>query len=178
MIPSALRVSPVATVLSCVLLLSACAASSRQRPVSMGDVSTGVDSLAATRKQLEGTWTMTRFEVSDATGKLTPVRAKAQLTYDAFGNLSIRGVLEEPLPGQKTVTDQPALAYTGKAIIDTVRKEMVLTGTSATVEPDPTILAKIGLESRRRYEFGGDGTLTISIMNASGGITSRATFRK
>jgi len=175
---SALRASSVATVLSCVLLLTACAASSRQRPVSMGDVNTGAESLAATRKQLEGTWTLTRFEVAESPGKMTPVRAKAQLTYDAFGNLSIRGVLEEPLPGQKTVTDAPALAYTGKAVIDTVRKEMVLTGTSATVEPDPTLLAKIGLESRRRYEFGADGTLTISILNASGGITSRATFRK
>ena len=32
-------------------------------------------------------------------------------------------------------------------------------------------------EFRRRYEFG-DGTLTISVMNANGGATSRATFRK
>lgn len=175
---SFLRPASVAAVVLSLLLVAACAASSRQRPVSMGDVNTGAESLAATRKQLEGTWTLSRFEVADPAGKLTPVRAKAQLTYDAFGNLSIRGVLEEPLPGQQTVTDQPALAYTGKAVIDTVRKEMVLTGTSATVEPDPTILAKIGLESRRRYEFGGDGTLTISIMNANGGISSRATFRK
>jgi hypothetical protein len=174
---SALRVSSVATVVSCLLLLAACAASSRQRPVGMGDVSTGVDSLAATRKQLEGTWTLTKFEVADNTGRLIAVRAKAQLTYDAFGNLSIRGVLEEPLPGQKTVTDAPALAYTGKAVIDTVRKEMVLTGTNATVEPDPSLLAKIGPELRRRYEFG-DGTLTISVMNANGGATSRATFAK
>src|SRR6185436_2039194 len=157
---SVLRLSSVATVLSCVLL-SACAASSRQRPVGMGDVNTGTESLAATRKQLEGTWTLTKFEVADNTG-----------------NLSIRGVLQEPLPGQKTVTDAPALAYTGKAAIDTVRKEMVLTGTNATVEPDPSLLAKIGPELRRRYEFGADGTLTISILNASGGITSKATFRK
>lgn len=175
---SFLRASSVAVILSSAIALAACAASSRQRPVGMGDVNTGVESLAATRKQLEGTWTLTRFEVAESAGKMTPVRAKAQLTYDAFGNLSIRGVLEEPLPGQKTVTDAPALAYTGKAVIDTVRKEMVLTGTSATVEPDPTLLAKIGLESRRRYEFGADGTLTISILNASGGITSRATFHK
>ena len=177
MISSLLRASSVAAVLMCVLMLAACAASSRQRPVSMGDVNTGAESLAATRKQLEGTWTLTRFEVADNTGRLIAVRAKAQLTYDAFGNLSIRGVLEEPLPGQQTVTESPALAYTGKAVIDTVRKEMVLTGTNATVEPDPSLLAKIGPELRRRYEFG-EGTLTISVMNANGGATSRATFRK
>ena len=177
MISSLVRASTVVVLISSALALGACAASPRQRPVGMGDVSTGADSLAATRKQLEGTWTLTRFEVADSTGQLVAVRAKAQLTYDAFGNLSIRGVLEEPLPGQKTVTESPALAYTGKAVIDTARKEMVLTGASATVEPDPSLLAKIGPEMRRRYEFG-DGTLTISIMNASGGAMSRATFRK
>jgi hypothetical protein len=177
MIPSFLRASSLAALLSCVLLLVSCAASSRQRPVGMGDVNTGTESLAATRKQLEGTWTLSKFEVADNTGKLIPIRAQAQLTYDGFGNLSIRGVLQEPLPGQKTVTEAPALAYTGKAVIDTVRKEMVLTGTNATVEPDPSLLAKIGPEFRRRYEFG-EGTLTISVMNANGGATSRATFHK
>jgi len=177
MISSFLRASSVAAVVTGALLLAACAASSRQRPVGMGDVNTGTESLAATRKQLEGTWTLSKFEVADNTGKLVPIRAQAQLTYDGFGNLSIRGVLQEPLPGQKTVTEAPALAYTGKAVIDTVRKEMVLTGTNATVEPDPSLLAKIGPEFRRRYEFG-DGTLTISVMNANGGATSRATFHK
>ena len=174
---SFLRASSVAVILSIAVTLAACAASSRQRPVGMGDVSKGIDSLAATRKQLEGTWTLTKFEVADNTGRLIPIRATAQLTYDDFGNLSIRGVLQEPLPGQTTVTDSPALAYTGKAVIDTVRKEMVLTGMNATAEPDPSLLAKIGPEFRRRYEFG-DGTLTISVMNANGGATSRATFRK
>ena len=177
MIPSLVRASSIALMVSSAVALGACAASSRQRPVGMGDVSTGAESLAATRKQLEGTWTLTRFEVADNTGRLVAVRAKAQLTYDAYGNLSIRGVLEEPLPGQKTVTDAPALAYTGKAIIDTARKEMVLTGTSATVEPDPSLVANIGPEMRRRYEFG-DGTLTISVLNGTGGAMSRATFRK
>ena len=177
MISSLVRASSIALMISSAIVLDACAASPRQRPVGVGDVNTGLGSLEATRRQLEGTWTLTQFEVADATGRLVPVRAKAQLTYDAYGNLSIRGVLEEPLPGQKTVTDAPALAYTGKAIIDTARKEMVLTGTSATVEPDPSLLEKIGPEMRRRYEFG-DGTLTISVINASGGATSRATFRK
>lgn len=174
---SLVRVSSIVLMVSSAIALGACAASSRQRPVGVGDVSTGAESLSATRKQLEGTWTLTKFEVADNTGQLITVRAKAQLTYDAYGNLSIRGVLEEPLPGQKTVTEAPALAYTGKAVIDTARKEMVLTGTAATVEPDPSLLAKIGPEMRRRYEFG-DGTLTISVLNANGGATSRATFRK
>jgi hypothetical protein len=172
-----MRVSVLATLVAGTLLFGACAASPRQRPVGVGDVSSGQGSLEATRKALEGTWTLTQFEVAGAGGKLTPVRAKAQLTYDGFGNLSIKGVLEEPLPGQTTVTDQPALAYTGRVVIDTVRQEMVLMGTNSTVEPDASILAKIGLESRRKYTLNLDN-LTIAVMDAKGGITSRSTFRK
>jgi hypothetical protein len=177
MIRSVVRVSSCLVVVASLALLVACAASPRQRPVGVGDVSTGIGSLESTRKALEGTWTLSQFEVAGAGGKLTPVRAKAQLTYDAYGNLSIKGVLEEPLPGQATVTDAPALAYTGRVVIDTTRQEMVLMGTNTTVEPDPAIVAKIGLESRRRYTLTAD-TLTISVIDAGGNITSRSTFRK
>jgi hypothetical protein len=177
MIRPVVRVSVVVILLFVSLGLAACAASPRQRPVGMGDVNTGPGSLEFTRRQLEGTWTLTRFEVLDTAGQLTPVRAKAQLTYDAYANLSIKGVLEEPMPGQKTVTDSPALAYTGKAIIDAAKQEMVLTGTTSTVQPDPSIAAKIGIESRRRYTIA-DGTLTISVMDAAGRVTSKSTFRK
>ena len=172
-----LRVSSalIAGVLSA-LALGACAASERQRTISAGPVETGPGSLEATRKQLEGTWTLTRFEVANAAGQLTPVKAKAQLTYDAFGNLSIKGVLEEPLPGQSTISDAPALVYAGRAIIDTARQELVLTGT-ASVEPDPAVLAKIGIDARRKYEVS-PSQLIMSALDAGGRITSRATYRK
>ena len=98
-------------------------------------------------RQLAGTWTLTRFEVLNAAGQLTAVRAKAQLTYDDFGNLSIKGVLEEPLPGQTSIGDAPALAYSGRATIDTARKELVLTG-ATSVEPSPEVLASIGMDQR------------------------------
>ena len=156
--------------------VGACAASERQRTISAGPVETGAGSLEATRKQLEGTWTLTRFEVANAAGQLTPVRAKAQLTYDSFGNMTIKGVLEEPLPGQSTISDAPALAYSGRAIIDTARQELVLTG-SASVEPDAETLAKIGLNARRKYEVS-PSQLIMSALDATGRVTSRATYSK
>lgn len=159
-----------------VTALSGCAASPRQRPISAGPVDTGAGSLESTRRQLAGTWTLTRFEVVNAAGQLTPVRAKAQLTYDDFGNLSIKGVLEEPLPGQTTIGDAPALAYSGRATIDTVRKELVLTG-ATSVEPSPEVLASIGVDQRRRFELT-DTSLTMSAVDAQGRVTSRATYRK
>jgi hypothetical protein len=158
------------------LALGACAASPRQRPVGVGDVGTGAGSLQAVRKQLAGTWTLTRFEVLNPAGQLQPVRAKAQLTYDDFGNMSIKGVLEEPLPGQKSITDAPALMYEGRATIDTVRQELVLTG-SSSVEPDPSILSKIGIDSRRKYSVT-DKELVMSAMDPQGRVTSRATYSR
>lgn len=163
-------------VVGCVLM-TACAASERQRALSAGPVESGPGTVGAARAQLAGTWTLTKFEVLNAAGQLTPVRASAQLIYDTFGNLSIKGVLEEPLPGQTTVTDAPALMYTGTAVIDAVKQELVLMGLNATVEPDPSILAKIGMDARRKFAVSGT-ELVMSATDAQGKVTSRATYRK
>jgi hypothetical protein len=154
-----------------------CAKSERQRPVGLGPVGTGAGSLEFTRRQLMGAWTLSKFEVADSTGKLVPVRAKAQLTYDDFGNLTIKGVLLEPLPGQTSVTDAPALAYTGKAMIDTAKQDIVLVGMEASVQPDPAILAKLGMDARRHYEVT-DKQLTMTARDAQGHNTSRATYTR
>jgi hypothetical protein len=176
-ISSQVRTAVGATVVASCVFMAACAASERQRVVSAGPAETGIGTSTAVRNQLAGTWTLTKFEVLDAAGQLTPVRAKAQLTYDTFGNLSIKGVLEEPLPGQKTVTEAPALMFTGRAVIDAPRQELVLMGIDATVEPDPSILAKIGIDARRKFTVT-PTDLTMSAMDAQGKVVSRATYRK
>jgi hypothetical protein len=172
-----LRAAFGAAVVTACCLMTACAASERQRAISAGPVDAGPGSTTALRAQLAGTWTLTKFEVLNAAGQLTPVRAKAQLTYDTFGNLSIKGVLEEPLPGQKTVTDAPALMYTGRAVIDAARQELVMMGVDATVEPDPSIVAKIALDARRKFTVTAT-ELTVSAMDAQGKVISRASYRK
>ena len=166
----------VAVVASC-CLMPACAASERQRAISAGPVDAGPGTTTALRAQLAGTWTLARFEVLNAAGQLTPVRAKAQLTYDTFGNLSIKGVLEEPLPGMTTVTDAPALIYTGRAVIDAARQELVLMGVDVSVEPDPSIVAKIAMEARRKFTVSATD-LTVSAMDAQGKVVSRASYKK
>jgi hypothetical protein len=165
----------ISAVAACVLL-TACAPSPRQRPVSAGAVEFGANSLEATRRQLAGTWVMTRMEAVDAAGNMVPVKARAQLTYDEFGNLTITGVVEEPMPGQQTVAGAPALDYKGRATIDTARHELVFTG-NTTVAPDPSVLSAIGLESRRKYELDGQ-TLTMSTMDRNGKVILRTTYRK
>ena len=172
-----LRAALGATVVASCCLMTACAASERQRAISAGPVDAGPGTTTALRAQLAGTWTLTKFEVLNAAGQLTAVRAKAQLTYDTFGNLSIKGVLEEPLPGQKTVTDAPALIYTGRAVIDPARQELVLMGVDVSVEPDPSIVAKIAMDARRKFTVSATD-LTVSAMDAQGRVVSRASYRK
>jgi hypothetical protein len=170
------RLTVVAAVVPLVLGLSACAASPRQRPISKGPVDTGPGSLEDTRRQLQGTWRLSTFEVADAAGRLVPVRAKAELVYDAAGNLTVKGELLEPMPGQTAISDARALEYSGRAVIDTVRHELVLVG-KAAVEPSPDIVAELGIDTRRRYEIT-PKQLTMSALDGSGRVISKATYTR
>jgi hypothetical protein len=165
----------ISTVAICVFL-TACAASPRQRPISAGAVEFNANSLEATRRQLAGTWTMTRLEAIDSRGHMVPVKAKAQLTYDEFGNLTINATLLEPMPGQTSVGEASNLDYKGRATIDTARHELVFTGNS-TAAPDEGTLKAIGLESRRKYVLDGQ-TLTMSTMDKDGKVIMRTTYKK
>jgi hypothetical protein len=165
----------ISTVAVCVFL-TGCAASPRQRPISAGPVEFNANSLEATRRQLAGTWMLTKLEALDQAGHLVPIKAKAQLTYDEFGNLTIAATLDEPMPGQKSVGEASNLDYKGRATIDVARHELVFTGNS-TAAPDAGTLKAIALESRRKYDLNGQ-TLTLSTMDQNGKIVMRTTYRK
>ena len=70
-----LKLGPTIVMLLGISLLAGCAPAPRARPVKMGDVDTGTNSLEATRRQLEGTWDLTALEIYDPPGG-TPVRAE------------------------------------------------------------------------------------------------------
>ena len=80
----------------------ACEAQPRQRPLDVGPVASGPGTIEYERRRLEGTWRLDRFEVLDSAGSPTAVRAQATLTYDEYGNLTVRGKLLEPIPGEKS----------------------------------------------------------------------------
>jgi hypothetical protein len=67
--------------------------------------------------------------------------------------------------------------YTGRAVIDAARQELVMMGVDATVEPDPSIVAKIALDARRKFTVTAT-ELTVSAMDGQGKIVSRASYRK
>lgn len=54
-----------------------CHAAPRGRPVKMGPVDTGPQSVEATRRQLEGAWELVKLETYPAPGKVVPSKPPA-----------------------------------------------------------------------------------------------------
>jgi hypothetical protein len=160
---------------SVLLAASACATSRpRQRPVEGGPVAAGPGSLEGVRKQLEGTWNLVSAEVVTAAGSRTAVKASAVLTYDAFGNLSLKGAYEDPaLPAELTA----ALNFKGRAVIDTQKQVLQLLDMQQPEGQLSALPPEMAARRQRAYAFSGD-TLTLTVKDASGRVTAVNTWRK
>ena len=122
-------------------------------------------------------WGLDRFEVVDSTGKPTPVRAEATLTYDEYGNLIVRGKLLEPMPGEKRV-EIALLEYSGPIVLDPKRQQFRLGAANSSGGPiDPALESKIDPGFVRKYELT-DTTLRISYLSPSGSPTAIASFTR
>ena len=154
----------------------ACQAQPRQRPLDVGPVASGPGTIEFERRRLEGTWRLDRFEVIDSAGSSRAVRAEAILTYDEYGNLTVRGKLLEPIPGEKAV-EHPLLEYAGPIVIDPPRQQFRLGALKNPVAIDPGLESKIDPSFVRKYELS-ETTLKISYLNASGSPTAIASFTR
>jgi len=155
--------------------VSACASSRpRQRPVEGGAVDAGAGSLAAVRKQLEGTWNLVSAEVLSAAGVKTPIKASAVLTYDAYGNLSLKGDYEDPAA---TAEQKAALNFTGRAVIDTQRQVLRLLDVKQSESEFTALPAEMAARRERAYAFEGD-LLTLTVKDSAGRVTAVNTWRK
>jgi len=155
--------------------VSACATSRpRQRPVEGGAVDTSTGSLTAVRKQLEGTWNLVSADVVSPEGARTTIKASAVLTYDAYGNLSIKGELADPAA---TAAQQAALNFTGRAVIDTQRQVLRLLDVKQTEGEFATLPADMAASRERAYAFDGD-VLTLTVKDSKGRVTAVNTWRK
>ncbi len=155
--------------------VSACATSRpRQRPVEGGPVNAGPGSLESVRRQLEGTWNLVSAEVVSGAGVRTTVKATAVLSYDAFGNLSLKGTYDDPAA---TAEQKAGLNFTGRAVIDTQRQVLRLLdvqqseGEFAALPPDMAALRE------RAYAFQGD-LLTLTVKDSTGRVTAVNTWRR
>lgn len=157
------------------LTVSACKSAPSQKPFGGGDVNTGPGSVEYVRRQLQGTWTLDRFEAADAAGQFHPVKANATLTYDQYGNVTVAGILLEPLPGQQTQDLQPMLKYSGRIVIDTQKHEFRLQAQEGTA--DPSLQGTVGAGLIRKYDIT-DTQLTITYVTPQGKATARTIFKK
>jgi hypothetical protein len=150
----------------------ACAATNEVRSSRRTQVDAGAGSLEATRKALEGSWTLVTLEVVDAKGGHHPVKATGRLTYDAFGTMTIRGVIDDP-----NAKDSIVLDYDGRIVIDTVRSQFHAQELESDRPADPDKIAPIAPDKVRRYELSGD-SFVVTYLDASGKPTAVARWRR
>ena len=128
----------------------ACQAQPRQRPLDVGPVASGPGTVESERRRLQGSWRLDRFEVIDAAGASRVVRAEAILTYDEYGNLTVRGKLLEPIPGEKVI-EHPLLQYAGPIVIDPPKQQFRLGAIKTATAIDPGLESKIDPSFVRKY---------------------------
>jgi len=137
-------------------------------------VASGPGTLESVRKQLEGNWNLVSAEVVSATGQRTSIKASAVLTYDAFGNLSLKGAYEDP---SATAEQTAALNFTGRAVIDTQKQELRLLDLQQSDGQFAALPAEMAARRVRSYAFNGD-VLTLTVKDSKGTVTAVNTWRR
>jgi hypothetical protein len=153
------------------LAIGACAGAPRERPLQTGPIETGAGSLNDTRKALEGTWKLASLEVVDH-GARRPIKAGGDLTYDRFGNMTVRGVIEDPGLKETLVID-----YSGRITIDVVRHEFYPADLVTDRPVDQSQVMRISPDKVRRYELSGN-EFVVTYLDASATPTAVITWRR
>jgi hypothetical protein len=163
-----------AVLVAFVATVAACSSAPRQRPVEMGPVDTGANSLEAVRRQLKGTWSLTSYEVYDG-GHRRKLNASAQLTYDDFGNLTMRGEVKNAAPGG----ERPALLnYSGRAVIDVTSSELRLMDLESRGDRAPADVAKAADPANVRHYKIDNSKLVLTTLGATGQPEAVSTWKK
>jgi hypothetical protein len=152
-----------------------CAAAPINKPIKVGDVDTGTNSLEAVRRQFEGTWALDHYYVYEGTRRRR-LDATAELKYDEFGNLTMRGQLKNATAA--TSAAELMLNYTGRAVIDVNSKQLRMMAVTNTGDSLPSpIEAKVDPASVRHYEFQGS-ELWLTVNGADGKPTASSSWKK
>jgi hypothetical protein len=157
------------------IVFPACAEKrARVRPIEGDPVAAGAGSLEDTRKQLEGTWNLVSAEVVSADGARHTVKASAVMTYDGFGNFSLKGAFEDPtVPAEQTA----ALNFAGRAAIDVQKHELHLLDLQQSDADFAKLPPQLSASRSRAYAFSLN-QLTMTVKNAKGQVTAVNTWRK
>jgi hypothetical protein len=160
-----------------VMMASGCAGSpSRGRPIPLGPVESGPNSLESVRRQFEGQWDLVSAESYGATGQTVVIKGKGRLTYDAYGNLTVDARFDQ---GQEQADGSIAqlLSYKGRAVIDVAASRLVLQDMQKRTESGADAPEGMSTANVRYYAFEGD-LLTLTIKDAAGRTTAKTTWRR
>jgi hypothetical protein len=160
-----------------VVMASGCAGSpERGRPIPLGPVESGPNSLEAVRRVFEGSWDLVSAESYGATGQPVAIKGKGRLTYDAYANLTIDARFDE---GQEQTDGSIAklLSYKGRAVIDVAASRLVLQDMQKRSESGAEAPDGMSTANVRYYSFDGD-LLTLTIKDAAGKTTAKTVWRR
>jgi hypothetical protein len=155
----------VTVVVVAIASIAGCAGSPSQRPVKLSDVNTAAGTVESTRRQLAGNWTLGRLEVI-RNGTPQVVKAHGTLSYDAFGSLTINGVIDDP-----RLTDAVVLNYTGRIVMDVTKHEFYPADFESNKPVETSRVAPISLDKVRRYELS-ENRFVVTYLDASGQPTA------
>jgi hypothetical protein len=168
----AIGLALVIGVASVTFTASACVQPNSVRAGRMGAPNTGPGSTAAERKAFEGTWTLASLEIVNEQGTLRPVKASGQLSYDAYSNMTVRGVIEDPEARAPIV-----LNFEGRIFIDPVKHEFYPADLKTNRPVEPSDIAAIAPEKVRRYELSPD-SLTVTYLDAAAKPSAIARWKR
>jgi len=138
----------------------------------MGAPNTGPGSVTAERKALEGSWTLVSLEMVDEQGARRAVKASGQLSYDAYSNMKIQGIIEDPANPKPIVID-----YEGRIFIDPVKHEFYPADLKTDKPVEPSQIAAVSPEKVRRYELTPD-SFVVTYLDAAAKPTAVARWKR
>ena len=159
------------------LVASGCAGSpERGRPIPLGPVESGPNSLESVRRVFEGSWDLVSAETYNAAGQPAAMKGKGRLTYDAYGNLTVDArfdASQEQMDGSA----KNLLSYKGRAVIDVVKSRLVLQDLEKRSASGADAPEGMEAANARYYAFEGD-LLTLTMKDAAGKTTGKTVWRR
>jgi hypothetical protein len=151
---------------------SGCVQPNSVRAGRMGAPNTGPGSTTAERKALEGSWTLVSLEMVDEQGARRPVKASGQLSYDAYSNMTVKGVIEDPEARAPIV-----LNFEGRIFIDPVKHEFYPADLKTDRPVEPSEIKNISPDKVRRYELTAD-SFVVTYLDAASKPTAVARWKR
>ena len=159
------------------VMASGCAGSpERARPIPLGPVAQGPNSLESVRRQFEGQWDLVSAETYAASGQPHVIKAKGRLTYDAYANLTLDARFDESQE-QMDGSVKSLLSYKGRAVIDVVKSRLVLQDLEKRSASGADAPEGMEAANARYYAFEGD-LLTLTMKDAAGKTTGKTVWRR